>query len=374
MERKHILRWAAALAILALLLTGCVPATPSPVAATPPKASTPTYTPTTAPTNISTPTHTPTAPPTEPPIATATPKEGTPVLGLSLFRPDLPYFRDLQAGAEQAAKDQGVELNVSYATDSSDLVADQLKQMDELISKGVSALLVYPTDSNAIMPGVEAANDAKIPVFTLDIPVISNNVISHINAAFPPNPQALGSIAVETAVNYLKGLPVPPVVQVQPSVVLPDDVDGKIVPPPRGEPQQIAMDQLIEAMTKSGINPEEYRTDAVVIYPEPDSKEAQFSAAPINQGFASFPYDEPVAVLYDIEDIYGNGQIAYEVSFSKNKTATLISPEKGVKLELPASYAEQKQSTAVTLAFFVAGSCYLCVYPDESMWCAVCVR
>ncbi|WP_138160539.1 ribose ABC transporter substrate-binding protein RbsB [Peptoniphilus catoniae] len=76
-----------------------------------------------------------------------------------------PFFVTLKEGAEKKAKELGVELIV---LDSQDDSAKAASNMEDLITRGVDLIIVNPTDSDAIVPSVEAANEAGIPVITVD--------------------------------------------------------------------------------------------------------------------------------------------------------------------------------------------------------------
>jgi ribose transport system substrate-binding protein len=52
--------------------------------------------------------------------------------------------------------------------------------MEDLIQRGVSAILVNPTDADAIVPSIQKANDAGIPVFTIDRGTSGGEVVAHI--------------------------------------------------------------------------------------------------------------------------------------------------------------------------------------------------
>ena len=52
--------------------------------------------------------------------------------------------------------------------DAQDDTAKQSNDIDDLIQQGVDVLLINPVDSAAIVPAVEAANNANIPVIAID--------------------------------------------------------------------------------------------------------------------------------------------------------------------------------------------------------------
>jgi len=98
-------------------------------------------------------------------------------LGLSLSTLNNPFFVTLKEGAEAAADAAGVELIV---VDAQDDPAKEATNVEDLIQKGVDALLVNPTDADAIVPSIQKANEAGIPVFTIDRGAAGGEIVSHI--------------------------------------------------------------------------------------------------------------------------------------------------------------------------------------------------
>ncbi len=99
-------------------------------------------------------------------------------LGVSLSTLNNPFFVTLRDGAQAAANDYlAIELVV---VDSQDDSAIEAANIEDLIAQGVDALLINPTDSDAIVPSIEAANAAGIPVFTIDRSANGGEVVSHI--------------------------------------------------------------------------------------------------------------------------------------------------------------------------------------------------
>jgi ribose transport system substrate-binding protein len=98
-------------------------------------------------------------------------------LGLSLSTLNNPFFVTLRDGAQAAADSMGVTLVV---VDSQDDPATEASNMEDLVAQGVDAILVNPTDSDAIAPSILAANEAGIPVFTIDRGANGGEVVSHI--------------------------------------------------------------------------------------------------------------------------------------------------------------------------------------------------
>jgi len=98
-------------------------------------------------------------------------------IGLSVSTLNNPFFVDLVNGAEDKANELGIELLV---VDARDDPAKQLNDIEDLILQRVDMILVNPTDSDAIVAAVEEANDAKIPVITVDRSANGGKVLVHI--------------------------------------------------------------------------------------------------------------------------------------------------------------------------------------------------
>jgi ribose transport system substrate-binding protein len=130
---------------------------------------------------------------------TATP-EPTPVpplrLGLSLSDLSNPFFVTLRDGAQQAADRLGVTLVV--AADSAENPDTQAAEIQALIDQGVDALLINPVDTAAIVPSIEAANAAGIPVFTIDRSAGGGEIVSHIASDNLAGGRMAGNYLAET--------------------------------------------------------------------------------------------------------------------------------------------------------------------------------
>lgn len=104
-------------------------------------------------------------------------QDEAPTLGLSVSTLNNPFFVTLRDGAQAAADELGAELIV---LDSQDDPATEAANIEDLIAQGVDAIIVNPTDSDAVVPSILAANDAGIPVFTVDRSASEGDVVSHI--------------------------------------------------------------------------------------------------------------------------------------------------------------------------------------------------
>jgi ribose transport system substrate-binding protein len=98
-------------------------------------------------------------------------------IGLSISTLNNPFFVTLKDGAEAEAKKQDMDITT---VDAQNDPAKQVSDIEDLISQGIDVLLVNPTDSAAITAAIEAANDAGIPVITVDRSAEGGDVISHI--------------------------------------------------------------------------------------------------------------------------------------------------------------------------------------------------
>ena len=86
-------------------------------------------------------------------------------IGLSVSTLNNPFFVSLAEGAEAAAEKEGVKLAVADASDDS---AKQQNDIEDLISRNVSVLIVNPVDSDAVAPAVQNAVSQGIKVISVD--------------------------------------------------------------------------------------------------------------------------------------------------------------------------------------------------------------
>ena len=86
-------------------------------------------------------------------------------IGLSVSTLNNPFFVSLAEGAESAAAAYGVEISV---VDAGDDVTKQVSDIEDLVSKGISVLIVNPCDSDAVTGAVEAAKAKGVKVISVD--------------------------------------------------------------------------------------------------------------------------------------------------------------------------------------------------------------
>jgi ribose transport system substrate-binding protein len=88
-------------------------------------------------------------------------------IGVSLLTLDNPFFKVIGDNVESA----GAKLGYKVIVVSGDKdVSKQGNQIKDFIVQGVSAIVLSPCDSKSIIPVIQEANKAGIPVFTVDIP------------------------------------------------------------------------------------------------------------------------------------------------------------------------------------------------------------
>ncbi|RJX70941.1 ribose ABC transporter substrate-binding protein RbsB [Vibrio sinensis] len=88
-----------------------------------------------------------------------------------------PFFVTMKDGAEAKAEELGYDLIV---LDSQNDPSKELSNVEDLTVRGVKAILINPTDSDAVSNAIRMANRSNIPVLTLDRGASRGDVVSHI--------------------------------------------------------------------------------------------------------------------------------------------------------------------------------------------------
>lgn len=109
------------------------------------------------------------------------------VIGVSLLSLANPFFIEIAEGLRDEAAKHGYEVVVVSGDND---VARQNNQVHDFLVRRVDAIVLSPCDSKAIGESIRAANDAGVPVFTVDI------------ACLTPGVQVAGHIATD---NYAGG-------------------------------------------------------------------------------------------------------------------------------------------------------------------------
>ena len=97
----------------------------------------------------------------------STKSESKGTIGVSLLTLDNPFFKVIGDNIASEGKKRGYDAVVVSGDKD---VAKQSNQIKDFIVKKVSAIVLSPCDSKSIVPVIQEANAAGIPVFTVDIP------------------------------------------------------------------------------------------------------------------------------------------------------------------------------------------------------------
>ncbi|MCY0908494.1 MAG: sugar ABC transporter substrate-binding protein [Sulfobacillus thermotolerans] len=119
-----------------------------------------------------------------------------PVIGADVSSLSIPYFKAAQLGIIDGGKKFHATIRMDNADNSA---TTQLKQVEDLIAQHVQALVINPVNSSAIVPAIEAANRAHIPVVLVDRGATGGNVYTTVES----NNILLGEEAGKTIVNLL---------------------------------------------------------------------------------------------------------------------------------------------------------------------------
>ncbi len=98
-------------------------------------------------------------------------------IAVLLFSRGFEFMVALDQAAQQAAKDAGAEVVV---LDGKGDTATQIQQIEDQIAAGVDGFVISPNNSEEIVPGVERANEAGIPVVTIDAIAAGGKVESYV--------------------------------------------------------------------------------------------------------------------------------------------------------------------------------------------------
>lgn len=122
------------------------------------------------------------------------------VIGVSLMDYQWEYFQDMAAAMRKVAAENGVTL---IEADGGSDVAKQMKDIEDMIAAGkVKALVINAVSSAGIVPVIEEANAAGIPVITVDVQAEGGDVYAHVAS----DNKAIGATAAQDAVAYLESV------------------------------------------------------------------------------------------------------------------------------------------------------------------------
>lgn len=115
-------------------------------------------------------------------------------IGVSISTLNNPFFVSVKDGILKEAKKKGME---TVVVDAQDDTSKQISGIEDLILKGVDVLVINPTDSAAISSSVLSANEAGIPVITIDRSAEDGEVATFIASDNVSGGEMAGTYIVE---------------------------------------------------------------------------------------------------------------------------------------------------------------------------------
>ena len=171
-DRKRVLLLITAAITSVALLVACQSspppaAAPAPTTAAAAAPAAPAPTAASAPAPAAAPTAAPAAAPAAAPTAAsaAAPAKKTMRIGVVQMTQDIAVQVAMKEGMQDAAQKMGAQLTLFNGQQKVDL---QISAMENMIANKVDAIILNPADAAGIVPAVEAANKANIPVITFD--------------------------------------------------------------------------------------------------------------------------------------------------------------------------------------------------------------
>ncbi len=101
------------------------------------------------------------------------------IIALSVSNLNNSFFQILLKGAQEAADLYGAKLIFKDAQNSD---SQQLSDIAALLTKNIDILMVNPTNTESVMPGIEMANKKNIPVITVDRKSSGGKILCHIES------------------------------------------------------------------------------------------------------------------------------------------------------------------------------------------------
>ena len=101
------------------------------------------------------------------------------VIGMTVPGLQFPFFVTMKQEAEAAAAKLGVKLVFIDAQNASD---KQMAAMETFVSQKVDGILISPLTSDSLVPAIEDAINAGIPVATVDRKANTDRVLIHVGA------------------------------------------------------------------------------------------------------------------------------------------------------------------------------------------------
>jgi ribose transport system substrate-binding protein len=119
-------------------------------------------------------------------------------IGVSLPSRGMPFYQEIEAGMRDAARRARYELVV---VDANLDAAAQRTLTEGLLQQRVDAVAIAPADTLAIVPAVERANAARVPVFSVNLQPSGGRIVSHVQS----DHVGMGRVAAEYLAAFLGG-------------------------------------------------------------------------------------------------------------------------------------------------------------------------
>lgn len=104
-------------------------------------------------------------------------------VGLSFFGLKNLFPATIKDAMLAYVKEKGYDKQIELVIlDAQDNAATQVSQIDNLIAQNVKVIMLNPMDSEALVPAVEAANKANIPIYTVNAEVNSTKIATHVGS------------------------------------------------------------------------------------------------------------------------------------------------------------------------------------------------
>ena len=107
-----------------------------------------------------------------------------------------PFFVYMKWGGEAAANKYDVDYTC-LAPEQAGSVEGQIRIMEDLIQKGVDAIVVVPIDSRGIVTGIERANDAGVPVLVSNTRALGGDFMAFAGIDHTAMAEEMGRYVVE---------------------------------------------------------------------------------------------------------------------------------------------------------------------------------
>ena len=101
------------------------------------------------------------------------------VIGMSVPGLQFPFFVTMKNDAEQAVAKLGGRIVFADAQNQS---AKQASDVENFVAQGVDGILISPMTTDSLVPAIEAAVKAGIPVVTVDRKANTDKVLVHVGA------------------------------------------------------------------------------------------------------------------------------------------------------------------------------------------------